>query len=308
VHRLVLIVILLLLCTTPPALARDWFRPAHGGVPFANPDLTPSRALAGPVPSRWDGQLVLWEGRVMRHDLQEVLDHLLLATDAGTVSVRFRRRARNLDYDRSGFRVAVKGHLEIRGGRVAGLDGRSVILLGPPEVWDYPRWLACRQPTMASFVSWRIGFHNPESSTQQCDAVAAGLVRAAGENGLDPLLLASLVQIESAWDADAVSSSGALGLGHLMPFTATGLGVDAADPLQNLAGAARMLGGLLRAWDHLEDPRPAALAAYNAGPNRVRRTGGRVPAIPETTNYVFFIGYVHRDMARVARGHQVPAT
>ncbi len=304
--RIVLIAVFLL-WTTPAALAGDWFRPAHVGTAIANPDLTPSRALGGGAPSTWNGQLVLWEGRVLRHDLSEGQDRLLLATPAGTVPVMFGRRARNLEYDRSGYRVAVKGHLQVSGGRVLGLEGRSAILLAPPRIWDYPRWLAGRRPSLVSFLSWRIGFHNPESSPAQDRAVASSLVEAAVENGLDPLLLASLVQIESAWDADAVSSSGALGLGQLMPFTAAGLGVDAADPHQNLAGAARMLAGLLQTWQHLENPRAAALAGYNAGPGRVRRLGGRVPAIPETTNYVFFIGYVHRDLARAARGHRVPS-
>jgi len=135
--------------------------------------------------------------------------------------------------------------------------------------------------------------------------MARSLEQAALANSLDPLLLAALVQIESAFDADAVSPSGAVGLGQLMPFTAEGLGVDSADPDQNLQGAARMLAGLLREWQHLENPRAAALSAYNSGPNRVRRLGGRVPALPEPTNYVFFIGYVHRNLVRAARTFSV---
>ncbi len=248
---------------------------------------------------------MLWEGRVFRHDLQQGRHRLVLCTEAGDVQVVFNRQARNLDYDRSGYRVAVKGHLQVRAGRVLGLEGRSVILLAPPRIWDYSNWLSGRHPDLVSFLSWRIGFHNPECSPEQSQAVAASLVQAASENSLDPLLLASLIQIESAWDADAVSSSGALGLGQLMPFTATGLGVDATDPHQNLAGAARMLAALLEGWHHLDNPRAAALASYNAGPNRVRRLGGQVPSIPETTNYVFFIGYVYRDMTRAARGYRV---
>ena len=294
----------LLLCAlllSAPASAGEWFRPVHRDPSIANPDLTPGRALRGPAQPGWQGQMVLWEGRLVRHELHGGKDWLLLATEAGQVPVFFSRPARNLEYDRSGYRVAVKGHLRLKDGKVDGLDGRSVILLEPPRIWGYQNWLAGRRSDLASYLAWRLHFHNPEESASEQDKVAKALVQAARANGLDPLLLASLVQIESAWDADAVSPSGALGLGQLMPFTAEGLGVDARDPAQNLAGAARMLAGLLKGWQDLENPRAAALSGYNAGPNLVRRLEGRVPAIPETANYVYFIGYVHRDMSRAAQ-------
>lgn len=300
-----LLLLALLLLLSSPASAREWFRPVHAGPSIANPDLTPARALRGPARGAWDGQMVLWEGRIRRHELQGGRDVLVLATDAGEVPVRFARPARNLEYDRSGYRVAVKGHVRVQGGRVTGLEGRSVILLEPPRIWGFEEWLSGRRPDLVTFLTWRIHFHNPEASPREAEVVARSLVEAARGNAVDPLLLASLVQIESAWDADAVSSSGAVGLGQLMPFTADGLGVDPWDPGQNLAGAARMLAGLLQSWQHLEDPRPAALSGYNAGPNLVRRLGGRVPAVPETTNYVYFIGYVHRDLDRAARARQL---
>lgn len=288
-----------------PALAQEWFRPAHRGPGMTNVDLTPVRALRGSVPESWDGQMVLWEGRVRRHDLVAGRDRLVLATEAGDVLVLFSRQARNLEFDRSGYRVAVKGILRVGSGRTRGLDGLSVILLAPPQIWGFQESTAGRPPDLVQFLTWVIGFHNPHVPGHEADGMARSLVRAASENSLDPFLLASLIQIESAWDVDAVSSSGAVGLGQLMPFTAQGLGVDPTDPDQNLQGAARMLAGLLREWQHLENPRAAALSGYNSGPNRVRRLGGRVPALPEPTNYVFFIGYVHRNLVRLARAFSV---
>ena len=90
-----------------------------------------------------------------------------------------------------------------------------------------------------------------------------------------------LVQQESGWKADAVSSKGALGLAQLMPATARALGVDPDDPMQNLDGGARYLSMMhkrFRSWR-------LALAAYNAGPEAVDRHGG-VPPYKETQNYV----------------------
>src|SRR5690606_27001869 len=81
---------------------------------------------------------------------------------------------------------------------------------------------------------------------------------------------------------DAVSPAGAVGLGQLMPATAESLGVDPADPEQNLDGAARLLRSLI---DRYGGDTSAALAAYNAGPRRVDEAGG-VPAIAEPQAFV----------------------
>jgi len=289
-----------------PASAREWFRPAHRGPGMVNADLSPARALRGTVPDSWNGQMVLWEGRVRRHERVGGRDRLVLATEAGEVQVHFSRPARNLEFDRSGYRVAVKARLAVDSGRTRRLEGLSLILLEPPKVWGFSEYLAGRSADLLHLLAWTIRFHNPHLAGNEAEAAARSLEQAALVHSLDPLLLASLVQIESAWDADAVSPSGAVGLGQLMPFTAEGLGVDPADPHQNLQGAARMLAGLLREWQHLDNPRASALSGYNSGPNRVRRLGGRVPPLPEPTNYVYFIGYVHRNLTRTARAFQIP--
>ena len=87
---------------------------------------------------------------------------------------------------------------------------------------------------------------------------------------------------ESRWNPQAVSPKGAIGLAQLMPATARDLGVNPADPVANLTGGARYLRYLLDTFDGDVEK---ALAAYNAGPGRVRSAGG-VPAIAETRNYV----------------------
>lgn len=99
---------------------------------------------------------------------------------------------------------------------------------------------------------------------------------------LSPRLIEALVWQESRWNANAVSPAGARGLAQLMADTAKELGVNSDDPLANLEGGARYLRMQIDAFDGDIEK---ALAAYNAGPGRVRRANG-IPDIPETQNYV----------------------
>lgn len=103
----------------------------------------------------------------------------------------------------------------------------------------------------------------------------------AQEEGVDPDLFIRLIEAESSFRPDVTSTAGAYGLTQLMPGTAAELGVDPTDPIQNLRGGARYLRQQL---DRFEDP-ALALAAYNAGPGRVRQYGG-IPPFQETQNYV----------------------
>ena len=89
------------------------------------------------------------------------------------------------------------------------------------------------------------------------------------------------IEVESAYNPDALSPVGAIGLGQLMPGTASDLGVDPHDIAQNLDGSARYLLMMLAQFG---DP-ALALAAYNAGPDAVTRHGG-IPPYPETQGHV----------------------
>jgi hypothetical protein len=114
----------------------------------------------------------------------------------------------------------------------------------------------------------------------------AAVYRAADAYGIPRDLFFRQIKQESGfrpevWDGRVRSSAGAIGAGQLMPGTAAELGVDPYDVEQNLMGAARYLRQQL---DTFGDP-ALALAAYNAGPGRVRQAGG-VPNIEETQNYV----------------------
>ena len=104
----------------------------------------------------------------------------------------------------------------------------------------------------------------------------------AAKYDLSPYLIEALVWQESRWRENARSPAGAHGLAQLMPGTARQLGVNPYDPGSNLEGGARYLRMQL---DLFDGDIEKALAAYNAGPGRVRAAGG-IPRIRETQNYV----------------------
>jgi soluble lytic murein transglycosylase-like protein len=100
---------------------------------------------------------------------------------------------------------------------------------------------------------------------------------------LDPDLVNSVIHAESGFNSHAVSPKGARGLMQLMPDTASQLGVnDAFDPQANVTGGSRYLRELLERYNF---DLVKALAAYNAGPQRVEQYRG-VPPFRETRAYV----------------------
>src|SRR5206468_1835311 len=99
---------------------------------------------------------------------------------------------------------------------------------------------------------------------------------------------------ESNFNRWAVSPKGARGLMQLIPETGRRYGVrDFFDPQQNVEGGVQYLKFLLEKFNGNID---LSLAAYNAGENLVERLG-RVPPIPETTNYVRKIRAIYKKSA-----------
>lgn len=124
--------------------------------------------------------------------------------------------------------------------------------------------------------------------------------QAARLHRIDPLLVKAVIKTESGFNRYAVSSKGAQGLMQLMPATARYLRVnDPFDPWQNIYGGTMYLREML---DSFNGDLRLSLAAYNAGPTTVMRTGG-VPRIPETVDYV---GKVMRQYRAYQTGGYVP--
>ena len=170
-----------------------------------------------------------------------------------------------------------------------GLASDGLAILGETEAAPKPdalRFAALAQPA-------------PLPRADVLSGIKATALRYAGHPGLRRAglsvtqwlaLYRANIEVESAYRQDAISHAGAVGLGQLMPATARDLDVDPHDALQNLDGSARYLAMMLETF---ADPY-LALAAYNAGPDAVRKYGS-IPPYRETQNHVA------RVMAVVAR-------
>jgi soluble lytic murein transglycosylase-like protein len=138
---------------------------------------------------------------------------------------------------------------------------------------------------------------------------------ASDKHMLDADLINSVIRAESGFNPRAVSPKGARGLMQLMPQTAANLGVpNAFDPKSNVDGGTRYLRWLLERYNY---DLVKALAAYNAGPQRVEQYRG-VPPYSETRAYVARIirDFNRKKLAeqkaeaaagRAAKGSRAPA-
>jgi hypothetical protein len=112
------------------------------------------------------------------------------------------------------------------------------------------------------------------------------VAKSARAHNVDPLLVQSVIQVESNYNHYAVSPKGAEGLMQLMPGTARMLGVsNSFDPAQNIEAGVKYLRYLQSVY---QDDR-LALAAYNAGPKAVDKYKG-TPPFAETQDYVNQVG------------------
>ena len=107
---------------------------------------------------------------------------------------------------------------------------------------------------------------------------------ASRSHNVPPSLVKAVIRVESNFNPSATSPKGAQGLMQLMPGTADDLLVaNPYDPRENISGGVRYLRMLL---DRFNNRLHLALAAYNAGPQRVSQRY-EVPPIPETQGFVY---------------------
>ncbi|MCC7417193.1 MAG: lytic transglycosylase domain-containing protein [Acidobacteria bacterium] len=178
----------------------------------------------------------------------------------------------------TGRTLSISGHHLEGGALVLTLRSGGTIICEPsmissiePDEVPYPEPPVAQVPRRAPAAA------APASAARY----AAAIERVSTAEGVDPDLVRAVIQVESAYRAEARSPKGAMGLMQLMPSIARQYGLDDPfDPVANLAAGIRHLKRLL-----LRYPPALALAAYNAGEGAVARFGG-IPPYPETRAYV----------------------
>ena len=155
-------------------------------------------------------------------------------------------------------------------------DGKMVLS-------DKPRADNGAQTTYAVHGSSAVKATIPLAISHKSAQYDATINEHARRQGVAEDLVRAVIQVESAFNPNALSTKGAMGLMQLMPATAVELGVsNPFDPEQNIRGGVKYLKQLLERYDNKVE---LALAAYNAGIGNVEKYGA-VPPFKETRNYV----------------------
>lgn len=188
---------------------------------------------------------------------------------------------------RTGARLNVTGYellgdkyrLQLKGG-TAEVAADDVVAIEPEEIFEpLPEPLSPNTP-----------FHD--------------IIRAAGQRyAVDPDLIYCLIAVESNFNPTAISHRNARGLMQLLPSTANRMGVNNIfDPKDNVDGGTKYLREMLTRY---HNDVTLALAAYNAGPQKVQRYGNHVPPYQETQKY---IDRIARGYAKIKAKEAFPET
>lgn len=119
---------------------------------------------------------------------------------------------------------------------------------------------------------------------EEAETITTSVMKYSQVYGVNPKLVAALMARESRFNPSAVSSSGAVGLGQLLPSTCQTVGID--DPYdidQNAKGTVRYIKYLLDRFNKYGDKILLALAGYLEGPNLIERT---LNYSPHTASYI----------------------
>lgn len=157
-------------------------------------------------------------------------------------------------------------------------DGGTVVTYDRPSVFTDAGAAAILPPVRQTTPAR--AFSRPDPAARA--VVQREIADAALAYSLSPALIEAVAWRESRLRHDAVSPAGAAGVMQLMPGTARDLGVDRFDLRQNIHGGAAYLSRMVNQFG---GDLTLGLAAYNAGPQAVRRWGG-VPPYAETRSYV----------------------
>jgi hypothetical protein len=151
-------------------------------------------------------------------------------------------------------------------------------------------------PRTGKLVRTQVALRPPAAAPATPASIRELVEKTSRAHNVDPLLVDSVIRVESDYNPNAISPKGAEGLMQLMPPTARMLGVnDSFDPAENIEAGVKYLKYL---QDLYKDDR-LALAAYNAGPAAVDRFK-QIPPYPETRKYVENVGKKYGEARNAA--------
>ncbi len=212
---------------------------------------------------------------------------LSIALDSQVTSLQQIRAARSLQQNRARALRQERARQSARGGFVRPpLSGDAMA-----QMAYYSQYLDSRLQTIfAPYYSF-IAHENPKLSPAQAGKITYYLLSFSEQYQVDPRLVVAMIIAESDFDPNSTSSTGAAGLGQLMPDTGKELGLSNPYSIeQNLQGSIYYLHTRLNMYSSpannstFEQIR-LAMAAYNAGAGAVKKYGG-VPPFHETRAYV----------------------
>lgn len=237
-------------------------------------------------------ETVFWKGKILYMKRYPNWTVIKLAVGSRRIECIAESGVRNLEFDRTGYLVGVKGHLQVSSdGTIQFLQLNSILLFNSKRL----KASITRDP--AQLIQAWIQMYNPQYTDSA--RIAGWILSEAEKNRLDPLLVLAFFTVESALDKNALSHSGAVGFGQLMPSTAAWLGVDPYDMEQNISASCRYIAYLLRIWQGEPQQLSYAIASYNAGPTAIKRAGG-TPKYSETVNYLFFVKSIYKNLLNIA--------
>lgn len=192
-------------------------------------------------------------------------------------------RARQLDSYINSIYGEKKENIETKHEEFGSKPFNEVLKTSFDETPDYKGVFKLDVPPKIPFGSLSVGAQLKTEKNVSKTEIMELVDKTCEKYNIDSKLVKALIQQESAFNPNAKSKAGALGLMQLMPKTAHGLGVnDPMNPEDNIDGGVRYLKQML---DKFHGNKILALAAYNAGPNAVEKYNG-IPPYKETQNYV----------------------
>ncbi len=237
----------------------------------------------------YSGKTVIWQGEIISKNPNDAYFEYILKLDSNDELKVL--SGRGIRY-KVGDYVQVKGMILVKKGRFSHLVLNEITTAIRQEIVDDPvdsipgliPLKASSKVISARIYNW-IRYYNRGVSSKNARFIANRIVYYSKKYKQDPFLITALMSVESAFNMRAISPVGAIGLGQLMPGTASMLGVNPHNPDQNIDGSVRYLMYQMKRWQKSGTPVVFALASYNAGPGAVAKYGG-IPPYRETIEYV----------------------